>query len=78
MAGYAEVVKYGLINDGDFFGWCERHGAEVLAGEPHAQVHAIAHSCRAKAGIVAAYERETVDFRSLLNLGHNFGQAIEE
>lgn len=77
MAGYAEVVKYGLINDAEFFGWCERHGAEVLAGEPHAQVHAIAHSCRAKAAVVAADERETDDIRALLNLGHTFGHAFE-
>jgi 3-dehydroquinate synthase len=77
MAGYAEVVKYGLINDADFFGWCERHGADVLAGEPHAQVHAIAHGCRAKAAIVVADERETDDIRALLNLGHTFGHAFE-
>jgi 3-dehydroquinate synthase len=77
MAGYAEVVKYGLINDADFFAWCERHGAEVLAGDAHAQVHAIAHSCRAKAAVVAADERETDDIRALLNLGHTFGHAFE-
>ncbi|WP_164158049.1 3-dehydroquinate synthase [Sandarakinorhabdus rubra] len=77
MAGYAEVVKYGLLGDAEFFGWCERHGAEVLAGDAHAQVHAIAHSCRAKAGIVAADERETDDIRALLNLGHTFGHAFE-
>ena len=77
MAGYAEVVKYGLINDAEFFGWCERHGAELLAGEIHAQVHAIAHSCRAKAAIVAQDERETGDIRALLNLGHTFGHAFE-
>ena len=77
MAGYAEVVKYGLINDAEFFGWCERHGAALLAGDSHAQVHAIAHSCRAKAAIVAADERETDDIRALLNLGHTFGHAFE-
>jgi 3-dehydroquinate synthase len=70
-------VKYGLINDAEFFGWCERHGAEVLAGDAHAQVHAIAHSCRAKASVVAADERETDDIRALLNLGHTFGHAFE-
>jgi 3-dehydroquinate synthase len=77
MAGYAEVVKYGLINDAAFFAWCERHGADVLAGELAAQQHAIAHSCRAKAAIVAADERETDDIRALLNLGHTFGHAFE-
>ena len=77
MAGYAEVVKYGLINDAEFFGWCERHGADVLAGDLAAQQHAIAHSCRAKAAIVAADERETDDIRALLNLGHTFGHAFE-
>lgn len=77
MAGYAEVVKYGLINDADFFAWCETNGAAVLAGDPQAQITAIAHSCRAKAAIVAADERETGDIRALLNLGHTFGHAFE-
>ena len=77
MAGYAEVVKYGLINDAAFFAWCEANGAALLAGEAEAQVHAIAHSCRAKAAIVAADERETDDIRALLNLGHTFGHAFE-
>ena len=77
MAGYAEVVKYGLINDAGFFGWCEANGAAVLAGDAAAQVHAIAHSCRAKAAVVAADERETDDIRALLNLGHTFGHAFE-
>jgi 3-dehydroquinate synthase len=77
MAGYAEVVKYGLLGDADFFGWCERHGGQLLAGDRDAQAHAIAHSCRAKAAIVAADERETGDIRALLNLGHTFGHAFE-
>jgi 3-dehydroquinate synthase len=77
MAGYAEVVKYGLINDAGFFAWCEGHGAAVLAGDSDAQIHAIAHSCRAKAAVVAADERETDDVRALLNLGHTFGHAFE-
>lgn len=77
MAGYAEIVKYGLINDADFFAWCEAHAAAVLAGEAAAQIHAIAHSCRAKAAVVAADERETGDIRALLNLGHTFGHAFE-
>ena len=77
MAGYAEVLKYGLINDPAFFIWCEANGAAVLAGDATAQIHAIAHSCRAKAAVVAADERETGDIRALLNLGHTFGHAFE-
>lgn len=77
MAGYAEVVKYGLINDPAFFAWCEANGAAVLAGDTEAQQQAIAHSCRAKAAVVAADERETGDIRALLNLGHTFGHAFE-
>ena len=77
MAGYAEVVKYGLIDRAGFFAWCEAHGAAVLAGDSAAQIHAIAHSCRAKAAVVAADERETDDVRALLNLGHTFGHAFE-
>ena len=76
-AGYAEVVKYGLINDADFFTWCETHAAKILAREPQALVEAIEHSVRAKAKIVAADERETEDHRALLNLGHTFGHALE-
>jgi 3-dehydroquinate synthase len=76
-AGYAEVVKYGLISDPDFFAWCEANGAALLAGDPEARAHAIAHSVRAKAAIVAEDERETADLRALLNLGHTFGHALE-
>ncbi len=75
-AGYAEVVKYGLLADAGFFAWLEAHGAEVLAGAEAARGHAIATSCRIKAGIVAADERETGE-RALLNLGHTFGHALE-
>ncbi len=76
-AGYAEVVKYGLIDDADFFAWCEAHGAALLAGEAAAREYAITHSIAAKARIVAADERETQDVRALLNLGHTFGHALE-
>jgi 3-dehydroquinate synthase len=76
-AGYAEVVKYGLINDTDFFSWCEANGAAVLAGDSAALRYAVAYSCKAKADIVAADERETQDVRALLNLGHTFGHAYE-
>ncbi|WP_422058330.1 3-dehydroquinate synthase [Sphingomonas sp.] len=76
-AGYAEVVKYGLIDDLAFFEWCEANGAALLAGDPAARETAIAHSVAAKARIVAADERETTGVRALLNLGHTFGHALE-
>lgn len=76
-AGYAEVVKYGLIDDAEFFAWCEAHGEELLAGDADARVKAIAHSVAAKAAIVADDERETTGRRALLNLGHTFGHALE-
>ncbi len=76
-AGYAEVVKYGLIADPAFYHWCEANAASLLAGDRDALAHAVAQSCRAKAAIVAADERETGDIRALLNLGHTFGHALE-
>lgn len=76
-AGYAEVVKYGLIDDAVFFAWCEANGAALLAGDPDARMYAIAHSVAAKARIVGEDERETSDRRALLNLGHTFGHALE-
>jgi 3-dehydroquinate synthase len=76
-AGYAEIVKYGLIDDPGFFAWCEAHGAALLAGDAAARAHAIATSVAAKARIVAADERETTGLRALLNLGHTFGHALE-
>jgi 3-dehydroquinate synthase len=75
-AGYAEVVKYGLLGDRDFFDWLDENGADVLQGDPAAQIHAIATCCKAKADIVAADEREGGQ-RALLNLGHTFGHALE-
>jgi shikimate kinase/3-dehydroquinate synthase len=74
-AGYAEVAKYGLINDAPFFAWLERHHAEVFARGP-ALAQAIATSCHSKASIVARDETEQGD-RALLNLGHTFGHALE-
>jgi 3-dehydroquinate synthase len=74
-AGYAEVAKYGLIDDPGFFAWLEEGWRDVFAGGP-ARTHAIAVSCRAKAAIVARDELETGD-RALLNLGHTFGHALE-
>jgi 3-dehydroquinate synthase len=74
-AGYAEVVKYGLIDDADFFDWCEANWHRVIAGGPERD-HAVATACRAKAAIVARDEREEGD-RALLNLGHTFAHALE-
>lgn len=76
-AGYAEVLKYGLLGDAEFFGWLEEHGAAVLARDPTAIEQAIATSIAMKARIVAADERETADLRALLNFGHTFGHALE-
>ena len=76
-AGYAEVIKYGLIDDAPFFEWCEANGAALLAGDASARETAIACSVAAKARIVAADEKETAGIRALLNLGHTFGHALE-
>ena len=76
-AGYAEVVKYGLIDDAEFFGWCEANGDAVLARDAAALDHAIATSVRSKAAIVAADETERSGTRALLNLGHTFAHALE-
>ena len=75
-AGYAEVVKYGLLGDAAFFEWLEQHGRDVITGQPDAQAEAVRRSCQAKADIVAADERETGK-RALLNLGHTFAHAFE-
>jgi 3-dehydroquinate synthase len=77
LAGYAEVVKYGLIDDAAFFTWLESHGPRIIAGDPSAQIEAVTASSRAKARFVAADERETAGTRALLNLGHTFAHAIE-
>jgi 3-dehydroquinate synthetase len=74
-AGYAEVAKYGLINDPKFFAWLEQKRDAVFAGGPE-RAEAIAASCRSKAAIVARDEREAGE-RALLNLGHTFGHALE-
>ena len=77
LAGYAEVAKYGLIDQPEFFAWCEKNGADLLSGAPAKRSYAIEQSCLAKARIVAADERETTDLRALLNLGHTFAHALE-
>jgi 3-dehydroquinate synthase len=76
LAGYAEVVKYGLINDPAFFEWLETNGEAVVRIDAAAARQAVATSCRAKAAVVAADEREQGD-RALLNLGHTFAHALE-
>ncbi len=76
LAGYAEVVKYGLIRDRGFFEWLETNGAGVIGGDRSAQQYAVRESCAAKAAVVAQDEREN-DVRALLNFGHTFGHALE-
>jgi 3-dehydroquinate synthase len=78
-AGYAELVKYGLLGDAGYFGWLEAYWRDIFAPEVSgnsAREHAVAVACRGKAGIVARDERETGE-RALLNLGHTFGHALE-
>ena len=75
QAGYAEVAKYGLIDDPAFFAWCEASWQGVFAGGPERD-EAVARSCRAKAAVVLRDEREEGE-RALLNLGHTFGHALE-
>jgi 3-dehydroquinate synthase len=75
-AGYAEVVKYGLIDNPAFFAWLEGNGRALLDGDRGARRHAVLTSCAAKAAIVAADETEA-GRRALLNLGHTFGHAFE-
>jgi 3-dehydroquinate synthase len=77
LAGYAEVVKYGLIDRPEFFTWLEANGPDVLDGRPEARRHAVLTSCRAKADIVARDETEQSGARALLNLGHTFAHALE-
>jgi 3-dehydroquinate synthase len=75
-AGLAEVIKYGLIIDADFFEWCEKNVAALRALDPDAITHAIRRSCELKAQVVSQDERES-GLRALLNFGHTFGHAIE-
>ncbi|HAH09407.1 MAG TPA: 3-dehydroquinate synthase [Alphaproteobacteria bacterium] len=75
-AGFAEVAKYGLLGDADFFGWLESNAQAVLSDDGPARTHAISKSVAAKAHIVGLDERETGP-RALLNLGHTFGHALE-
>ncbi|RED13243.1 3-dehydroquinate synthase [Pontivivens insulae] len=76
LAGYGEVVKYGLLGDAAFFDWMEREGPRLAAGDMAARARAVRRSCEMKAEIVARDEQERGD-RALLNLGHTFGHALE-
>ena len=76
LAGYGEVVKYGLLGDPGFFDWLESHGPALAAGDQAAQVYAVTRSCQMKAEIVLRDETEQGD-RALLNLGHTFCHALE-
>jgi shikimate kinase/3-dehydroquinate synthase len=79
QAGYAEIVKAGLIGDAAFFAWCETHGAALLNGDRALQADAVARACAFKAAVVMDDEREekASDGRALLNLGHTFAHALE-
>ncbi|MBM3618309.1 MAG: 3-dehydroquinate synthase [Alphaproteobacteria bacterium] len=76
LAGYAEIVKYGLIEDLAFFEWLEKHGKDVVEGKTESVIRAVHTSCQQKADTVIEDEREAGK-RALLNLGHTFGHALE-
>ena len=76
-SGYAEIVKYGLIDDTAFFAWCEANGRGVLAGHPDLRRHAISTAVAAKARIISGDVEDRSGKRALLNLGHSFAHAIE-
>jgi len=79
QAGYAEIVKAGLIGDAPFYAWCEAHGPALLAGDRALQAEAVARACAFKAAVVTDDEREEKpeNGRALLNLGHTFAHALE-
>ncbi len=78
-AGYAEIIKAGLIGDPELFAWCERHGASVIGGDAGDQAEAVERATAFKAAVVIEDEREECaeGGRALLNLGHTFGHAVE-
>lgn len=75
-SGFAEVIKYGLIRDAEFFAWQERNMDALMARDPDALAYAIKRSCENKAEVVSLDEKES-GLRATLNLGHTFGHAIE-
>ncbi|EKT60823.1 3-dehydroquinate synthase [Providencia sneebia] len=76
-SGLAEVIKYGVILDGEFFTWLEDNIDALIALDNQAMAYCIRRCCELKAQVVAADEKETSGLRALLNLGHTFGHAIE-
>jgi 3-dehydroquinate synthase len=76
LAGYGEVVKYGLLGDAEFFDWLEAQGPALAQGDGTARVEAVRRSVQMKADIVVRDETEQGE-RALLNLGHTFGHALE-
>ena len=76
-SGLAEVVKYGVILDADFFAWLEANADAVLARDAGAVRHVVARSCRLKADVVEKDEREETGLRAVLNYGHTFAHAFE-
>ncbi|MDO6589582.1 3-dehydroquinate synthase [Loktanella sp. D2R18] len=76
LAGYGEVVKYGMLGDAAFFDWLEKQGPALAAGDMDARIRAVTRSCEMKADVVRRDEKENGD-RALLNLGHTFGHALE-
>jgi len=77
LSGLGEVIKYGVIEDADFFTWLESQAAALVAREPAAIAYAVKRSCEIKAAVVADDERETSGRRAILNYGHTFAHAIE-
>jgi 3-dehydroquinate synthase len=76
-SGLAEVVKYGVILDADFFAYLEKNQAAILKRDLQVIEHIVAVSCRLKAGVVAGDEREETGLRAILNYGHTFAHAFE-
>ncbi|SUC25118.1 3-dehydroquinate synthase [Providencia rustigianii] len=76
-SGLAEVIKYGIILDGEFFSWLENNIEALMALDNQTMAYCIRRCCELKAQVVAADEKETSGLRALLNLGHTFGHAIE-
>lgn len=76
-SGLAEVIKYGVIEKADLFGWLEENAEQLMDRHPEAIIHAVSQSCATKAAIVGDDERETSGRRAILNYGHTFAHAIE-
>jgi 3-dehydroquinate synthase len=76
-SGLAEVVKYGIIKDLDFFNWLEKNVDQLISLQPESLIHAIMKSCQIKANIVETDEKES-SLRAILNYGHTFGHAVEQ